>query len=346
MPLRRVSISDLARELNVAPSTVSRALRDEPRISIKTRQRIKKLAEKYGYRPNSHAVSLVKQQSFTWGIVIPQIVHPYFSNIISGINSVAASHQYQTILSVSDEQSLKEKAIFKQLYDAHIDGMLVVHTCETMTFEHFAAIQRAGIPLVFIDRHSEEIEAPYVISDDFSGAKKAVQYLLNCGRTNIGHIHGPEHISTSFNRFMGYREALKSAGQSINAEWIFQTFDDLGKQFADKEALARQLPDLDAIFAFNDFVAYEVMQIAFELGLRIPEDLAIIGFCDAPIATHTRPQLTTVRQPAFEIGVEAAKLLYEYMPDWELNEFRRTRDSEEYVIKVLDTELIIRGTTP
>ncbi len=346
MPARRVSISDLARELNVAPSTVSRALRDEPRISIKTRKRIKKLAEKYGYRPNPHAVSLVKQQSFTWGVVVPEMDPPYFSKIVSGINSVASTHEYQMILAVSNDQPSREKTIFKQMYDAHVDGMIIAHTSQTLTFEHFLAIQQAGIPFVSIDRHSEEIEAPYVISDDFTGAKQAVAYLIQCGCEHIGHIQGPEHISTSFNRFMGYREALKDAHRAVDPEYLFQALDDKGKQLADRDKLREKLMSLDAIFAYNDYVAFEVINIAKELSIHIPKDLAIIGFADEPIATYVSPQLSTVRQPAFQIGQAAAKLLYNYMPDWDITEFRKIFRQGEYDFEIINTELILRDTTP
>ncbi|NJO01544.1 MAG: LacI family transcriptional regulator [Bacteroidia bacterium] len=232
------------------------------------------LAEKYGYRPNPYALSLVKQTSNMIGVVIPNLDMPYFTKVVDGIIQMAESQGFMVITCISHNNYQEEKGMLTRLRDQRVDGLLVSYSRETNDFSHLQEITASQTPLVFFDRHTEELEATYVISDDFRGASLAVEYLLKKGHRRIGHMYGPENLSVSFYRFCGYREALRKAGISYDESLVFYCEDDKARQIRHADHFHRVLPTLDAVFTFNDYAAYEVLKIARHLNLSVPKDFA------------------------------------------------------------------------
>jgi DNA-binding LacI/PurR family transcriptional regulator len=337
MSKKRVSIIDIAKQLQLSPSTVSRALRNESRIAITTRQSVQKLAKELGYRPNPQARSLLNQRTYIVGLIVPDFVHPFFSMVLAGIENVLTEAGFQLMICTSQGKWGKEKQVTEVLADARVDGLLVSYARDTTDFTHFRRLQEEEIPVVFFDRLCEDLDATYIISDDFKGATEAVEHLLQTGCRRIAHLKGPEHISTTFNRYLGYREALKKQGLPIEEALIFHAEDDKGLRLSDTDRLRASLPDIDAIFAFNDYIAYELVRIIREEGLRIPEDISLIGYGNDPFGRYLHPQLTTVDQNPWLMGQQSARML--------LDQIFSSHAHFEHKAQLLDTQLILRGTT-
>ena len=313
MSRRSTTITDLAKRLGVSASTVSRALRHDPQISTDTTQRVWEAAREAGYRPNPFAVGLVKRNSGTIGLLISEIDHIFFANVIDGILSAAEKAGYQVITCLSHARYNEEKEQVARLLTSHVDGVLVCYTSQTRDFSHFQQVLDEEVPLVFFDRNTEDLDAPSVISDDFQGAQLAVQHLIDRGRRRILHVRGPEALSISFYRYLGYREALAANGLELNPAWVFDAEDAKSERILDMDRLRQALTEVDAVFAFNDYAAYEVLQMLRALGRRVPVDVSIIGFGDLPMAEYLTPTLSSVRQPAFEMGETAVKVLVRQM---------------------------------
>lgn len=336
MRKKRVSITDMARELNVSPSTISRALRGEPRIGKDTREAVMALAKAWGYRPNLQALSLLNNRTQTVGLIVPDFAHPFFSVVLAGIEDVMRQAGYQLMICTSDSSYDKEVQVTSLLGDARVDGILVSYARDTQDFAHFQRLQEEGVPVVFFDRLCEDMEASYVITDDFAGARQAVEHLIATGCRRIAHIKGPEHISTTFNRYLGYREAMRQAGLPLEPSLLFQAGDDKGKDLIDPEGLRQLLPQIDGLFIFNDLIAYEVMGLIRACGLRVPEDISIIGFGNDPFGVYLSPPLSTVHQPARELGQAAARVL--------VAEIEAETECAPQT-ELLPTQLLLRGTT-
>ena len=266
------------------------------------------------------------------GVIVPELTHHFYSQIISGIDSVLDSDAYQHIICLSNESYEKERKAARALHKLRVDGVLIAPAIESTRFDHFQEFISSDIPLVFLDRICEDITAPYVISDDFNGAIKGTEYLLERGCRHIAYIKGPENISTTFSRFMGYLEALKKNGIMADPNLVIQSDGTAG--LPEKITELVQTHSVDAFFCHSDYHAFCALTTVLKMGLRVPEDISILGYADEPIATHTTPQLSTVRQPAFEIGVKGMELLiYEML------------EKEKMEPALLDVELIIREST-
>jgi LacI family transcriptional regulator len=332
MRKKRVSITDIAKELQVTPSTVSRALNGSKKVSEKKRKEILELAKKLGYRPNPSAKNLVNRETNTIGLIIPEFTHHFYSRMLSGIESITSNQGYQLIICTSNEKQKKEIKACETFLDARVDGILATVCKKNEKFGHLQEILDSGTPLVLMDRLCEEVDASYVVSNDFEGAFNAVNYLIESGCELILHISGPKNLSTSFNRMMGYKEALKKHEIEFNPEWIIQN---------DEEDMTQRIKSclqkyaIQGVFAYSDYLAYEVYQIAKELNLSVPDDLSIIGFADEPIASYLSPQLTTVNQQPYEMGAAAARFL--------LNQINQPGTPLE--TKGLKTKLIVREST-
>lgn len=335
-----VTIKDIARQLDISPSTVSRALKDHPDISRKTKDAVLELASRLDYHPNSIALSLRKSQTNTIGVIIPEIVHFFFSTVISGIEDIAYNAGYNIILCQSSESYEKEVTDTKALLNSRVDGLLVSYSRETTNFNHFVDLHNRGVPIVFFDRSYKGIDVNSVTVDDFEGSKSAVNHLIDIGCRRIAHLSGPEMLPISQNRFQGYKEALSKAGIPYNPDLVIKNVS--GIDFEEGYTFANQLLALperpDAIFANHDLSAIGAMKAIKEHGLRIPEDVAVVGFSDWLMASYTDPSLTTVAQPGFEMGQEAAKLFIQQVKHDDI-------ESYQPISKVLKTHLIIREST-
>ena len=313
MKPKQITLADIARELNVSPATVSRALKDHPDISEETREKVKKLAKELHYRPNTIAQGLRKQESKIIGVIIPEIVHHFFSSVISGIMEYAYKAGYRVMLCQSMEMYEKEAEDVEALFSSRVDGILISLANETKDYTHLEEVRNYGVPVVSFDKVCHTLENhSMVMIDDFEGAYNIVTHLLENGFRRIAHIHGPLNPITSQNRLNGYRKALKDfniPGEEAYVKGCQLVTQEEGYNFT-KELISLPNPP-DAIFAVTDLVAIGAMVAIKEAGLSIPNDIAVVGYSDWAMASVVEPALTTVSQPGFEMGSLAAKLLIE-----------------------------------
>jgi LacI family transcriptional regulator len=341
MKYNQVTIKDIARELGISPSTVSRALKDHPDISPETKKAVNELAEKLNYQPNIVALSLRQSKTNTLGVIIPEIVHFFFSTVISGIEDVAYSAGYNVIITQSNESLQREKTDIKALFNSRVDGMLISLSRETSSFEHIEGILAKGVPMVFFDRVYDTPTSSKVIVDDLSGAKDATQHLIDQGCVRIAHLEGPPNLDITKQRLEGFLEALKENNVPVYRDLIMScplgTIEE-GK-IATEKLLKMDNPP-DAIFSTNDPAAMGAMQAIKEAGLKIPKDIAVVGFSNWFFSALMDPPLTSVDQPGFEMGQEAAKLLIRQI------EFK-SKDNEDPTpeTKILKTRLIVRESS-
>jgi LacI family transcriptional regulator len=341
MKFNQVTIKDIARELNISPSTVSRALKDHPDISVDTKKAVNALAEKLNYQPNIVALNLRQKKTNTIGVIIPEVVHFFFSTVISGIEDVAYQAGYNVILAQSNESYPREVAHVKALFNSRVDGMLLSLSRETTNFDHVESIISKGVPIVFYDRMYNSPTSSKVIVDDYAGAKEATNHLISQGCKNIAHLVGAPNLIISIDRLRGYKDALKENKIEIDEKLIFAcnegTFEE-GKSVTEK--FLKSPLKIDGLFANNDPMAMGAMMAMKEKGLKIPEDIAVIGFSNWFIGEMMEPSLSTIDQPGFEMGQEAARLLIRQI---EL----KVKDQYEAVeeIKILKTRLIIRNSS-
>lgn len=337
MKSSQVTIKDIALQLNISPSTVSRALKDHPDISSDTKKAVNELAKKLHYQPNSIALSLRKQRSFTIGVIIPEIVHYFFSNVISGIEDVADKEGYHVIICQSNESYEREVRSTHALLSSRVDGFLVALSRETENYEHFEEIYDKGIPIVFFDRICEKLDTSRVIVDDFDGAFKAVEHLISIGCKRIAHLAGPEKLLISKYRLNGYLEALKKHQIAIDEQLIIHYKEgtrEEGQNYTQRLIHLSHPPD--GIFAHNDVVAIGSIQALKSHGLNVPEDIAVVGFSNWEFSSYTDPTVSSVSQPGYEMGMEAARLF--------INQMKEKEDYKSET-KVLKTELIIRASS-
>ena len=334
--MTQITIKDIARKLNISPSTVSRALRSHPDISRATRDRVMLMAEQCNYQPNRIAQSLQTRQTNTIGVIVPEIKHNFFSSAISGIEGVANEAGFVIMVCQSNESYCQEVVSTRALLSHHVAGLLISISQETERVEHLDGIVRRRIPLVFFDRVVPGIAAGTIVVDDAIGARKAVDFLIGRGYQRIGHLAGPQLISVARERYNGYRQALQEAGIPIDPQFVVHGgFHEKDGYEGLQRLMALPRPP-DAVFTVNDPVAIGAFRFVRERGLRIPGDVALVGFSNNPISSLIDPPLTTVDQPAFEIGRSAASLLIDQILSGE--------PLGEPEIRVLKTRLIVRGS--
>lgn len=334
---RPATIKDIARKLRISISTVSRALRNFPDVNPETKRAVLDMALQLDYQPNLIATSLVTKRSNTIGIVIPSFLIYYYASAISGIQETAAKAGYNVMICHSNESYSTEVNNVIALTASRVDGLIVSISKETKDFEHFSQVIQKGIPLVFFNRVCEGLHAPYVVVDDHDGAYQAVEHLIQTGSKRIAHIAGPKGLQNSRNRLNGYIDALKRFDMPIDESLIIEgdfTIEN-GKDCM-KNFLGMLAPP-DAVFAVNDASACGAMFQIKAHGLKIPEDIAVVGFTNEPLTELVEPKITTVSQPVYELGQVAAELF--------LN--RSMSDPKTYVpqSRTLKTKLIIRDSS-
>jgi LacI family transcriptional regulator len=341
MKYAQITIKDLARELGISPSTVSRALKDHPDISPDTKKAVNELAEKLNYQPNIVALNLRQSKTNTIGVIIPEVVHFFFSTVIKGIDDVAYSAGYNVILAQSNESLEREKTDMKALFNSRVDGMLMSISRETTTYDHIETTLSKGVPIVFFDRVYDNPLLSKVLVDDFEGAKEATLHLIDQGCKRIAHLEGPPNLAISTQRLEGYIEALKQHNMAIDKALIVPCpFGSIEEGRAATEKLLSLKNPPDAIFASNDPAAMGSMQAIKEKGLKIPADVAVAGFSNWFFSSMTEPPLTSVDQPGFEMGQEAARLLIRHI------EMKEKDDAEpEPETKILKTRLVVRESS-
>lgn len=334
--MKRATLRDIAQTLGVTVATVSRALKDYPDISLSTKKLVLATAERLHYAPHPLAVKLRQKAYKVVGVVVPDIVHPFFSDVISGIVDVVEAQGYHVILSQSNESFEKEIRVTQMLQATGVDGLLVCLSNETATVEHLRALQEYDLPVVLFDKVSRDLQASSVETNDFQGAYDATTHLLSQGLTRIAHIKGPPHPENTRQRFAGYRAALAAAGQPFRPEYVAECTQVV---HAEGYGFARQFMALpeppDGIFAVTDSVAIGALTALKEAGIQVPEQVALIGFSDWAVSALVEPGVSSMAQPGYDIGRRASELL--------LREIQQLRDEEPITHQHLTLEATLRA---
>jgi len=328
--MRRVNIQEVAKEAGVSPSTVSRALNGFPGISEKTRERIVEIARKLNYRPNYRGQILTTQSTKNIGLLITDITNPFFPELVMGAEEYASKSGYTVLLGNTSESEEKETNYLDFFSRGPVDGIII--SASRVSNEHIIMLAEDGLPIVVINRTLEHPKISYVSTDMEKGGYLATMHLLRLGHSKIAFINGPKHSEVSQRRLEGYKKALKEAGVDYNSDLI--SFNVPVSESGYKEAIkllcTGEAPT--AIFTYNDVMAFGVIRAAKELGIKIPEELSVVGFDDIFFSSFTDPPLTTIRQLKEELGRMAVELLFKLMEG--------ERES-----LLIEPELIIRNTT-
>ncbi len=311
MSKRHISLKDLASELGVSISTVSRALKNHPDISPELTIKIQALAEERNYTPNPLAMGLLRQQTKMIGVIVPDINTHFYSSIITGIEKVAKENGYFIVITSSNETMEKEIESVENLLKSRVEGLIVCLSQETDTFAHFEKLVKNEIPLVFFDRACEALNVPTVLANGQDATKKITEHFYKNGCKRIAYISGPEHLNISQNRKVGYLNGLKECGLPFDENLLIPcnlSAEDAKR--ATQKLLALQSKP-DAIFGVNDTIAFAAMKEIKKQGLKIPDDISLAGFTDEFHSTVVDPPLTSVSHPTFQMGEEAARLFFD-----------------------------------
>ncbi|MFD1144256.1 LacI family DNA-binding transcriptional regulator [Larkinella insperata] len=336
MRSKQPTIWDIAIKLNVSISTVSRALRNAPDINPDTKKAVLDLAHELDYQPNTIAASLRKNKTDIIGVLVPEFVHAYFPSVILGVQEVANAAGYKVMIGQSNESLEIEKHNLQAMLSSRVDGVIMAITRETNEYDHILAAQRKGLPVVFFNRIVDELPGSKVLVDDYRGAFRAVEHLIQTGCRRIAHLAGPENLTMSRNRLNGYMDALKAHQFPVDETIIMPCDFVEGKARACTQQLLDGPNRPDALFAVNDPTAIEALVCIQENGLAIPADISLAGFSNAPHSAFVTPPMTAVVQPTHEIGRVAARLL-----------LRQIEEGATFVpeTQTLDTTLVIRKST-
>jgi LacI family transcriptional regulator len=312
-PEKEITIYDLARKLNISIATVSRALKDDPVVSKKTRKRITDLAEEMGYRSNNFARNLRTRHTHTIGVIVPRLNSYFMSTVIAGIESIANSEGYNLLISQSSESALKEKASAKTMFDSRVDGLLVSLAYDTDTIAHFEAFIKKNIPLIFFDRVAEHNDCTGILINNKKAAYEAATHLISQGRRRIVYITATPKRNVYIDRLQGYKEALSDQGIAFREDYVLisNLSQESGVEAANQIRNMNPLPD--AVFVANDNCAVGCMVALKSTGIRIPEDIAFAGFNNDPVSTVVEPNLTTINYPGYEMGQVAARNLITHL---------------------------------
>lgn len=329
---KEITIYDIAKEFNVSPSTVSRALKGHKSIGKKRTEEIQAYAREIGYQVNSVAAKLRSKRTSNLGVVVTWIDQPFFSALISGIELIAKTKEFNVIIAQTHDQRKLEIDVVNNMMNNRVEALIISLGIETDSFDHFEPFIKRGIPLVFVDRVPQHFKSEKVIIDNFQAAFTATEHLIEQGYKRIGHITAAGMFIFK-ERKAGYLEALKKHGYEIDESLIISApslSDEYGNIMVRKLLTMENRPD--AIFAAIDSIAVNTIMIAKEMGLNVPNDLGVVGFNNDPIASVIDPKLTTINQPPFQMGKIAAEIA--------LNNKKYESD-----VITLDTELIVRKSS-
>ena len=334
-----ITMKDIAQALGVSVATVSRALKDNPRISKEQREKIQAYAREHHFYPNVIAESLrnsrVKPLKVI-GVIVPQLSHFYFSSILSGIEEEATTHGYRIMVAQSNERYEREVRICQDFYKNRVCGVIVSQAKDTVKYEHFKKLIDHHMPLVFYDRICTGINCSRVVVDDYMGAYNAVTHLINTGCRRIACYSSPMTLEISKNRYNGYRDALLKNGLKVNENFLRICDNREDAEVLTPELLQQEeIPD--AFFAVNDDTAVGILYAAKRMGYHIPEDISICGFTNGDRSKACDPMLTTVEQRGVRVGEEAANIL--------ISKVEGLLPPDKVEKRIVSTKLIIRGTT-
>lgn len=310
---KKTTIHDIARELDVTASTVSRALKDHPRISDSTKETVMEMAKKLNYQPNSIAAALRNGKSNIVGVIVPTADRNFFASVIRGVEEVVNQSGYNVIICQSNDSPEKEKSNIKALLESQVDGILASYAKQTTNFDHYQEVVNRGVPLILFDRQHESLNVGAVVIDDYLGAYRATEHLIEQGCSKIIHFSGHANVSIYKERKRGYKEALKRHDLTVDEKLIMES--DLKLEAGEKMARHilewEELPD--AIFSASDYAAMGAMEVLKKGGIRIPEQIAIVGFSNESFTSFVEPSLTTVDQHSKQMGNFSARLFLDYI---------------------------------
>ena len=333
-----VTIYDIAEKLSLSTSTVSRALKNHSSISKKTTKKVNDTAKEMGYTPNTLASSLRSNKTKTIGVLISRINRPFMASLISGIEETAQKAGYNVIITQSHDSYKDELNMAQALYNSRVSGVICSLAMETTKTEHFQQFIDKGIPIVFVDRVPKDINTYRVMIDNYSAAFKATKHLIEQGCTRIAHFAGLKFRNIYNERERGYRDALKKYNLDVDESLIVHvktmSYEE-GEKATNKVLNLKNPPD--GIFSSNDTTAVAAIQVAKKRGLKIPEDLAIIGFNNDPISKIIDPGLSTISHPAFEMGKTSSKKILKHL--------KRSKIDSITEITFLNTEVIVRESS-
>ncbi len=335
---QKITLKHIAKELDVSISTVSKALKNSEEISRDTKEKIQAFAKLYNYKPNNIAISLKNKRTKNIGVVIPDIVHHFFTTVIRGIEKFANTKGYNVIVCLSDESFGKEVINMEMLANGSIDGFIMSLSSETQQkgdYEHLKEVTEQGIPLVLFDRITNEVDCDKIVIDDQLGAYMATKKLIDQGRRNIALITTKNYLSVSKSRTEGYLKALKDSGIPINQDIILQMpsmnmEEQLFKSFFESSTV-------DAVLCVNEIFAISAMRLLKEKGVAIPKDVSFIGFTDGLLSKYANPSLTAIAQHGEKMGELAAEMLIE--------KIESENEVETFKTKILEPTLIERDST-
>lgn len=336
----KATLKQIAKELGVSVSTVSKALSDSSEISDSTKIKIKEFAKLKNYKPNSIAKNLKNQRTNTIGVIIPNILNPFFAKVFSGIEKRALERGYNVITGISNESQKKEEGVMEMLNNGTIDGFIISLAEETQSekkYTHIKEVLNSGTPIVMFDRVADEIKCDKVIVDDLDSAFDATNHLINIGCRSVVLLSTIDNLSVGKLRLEGFKKAIENRNQIVNKELLILENDiDFFESKLD-ELLSSE--KIDGIFALNEVATTTAFRLVLKRGFKIPEEINFIGFADGVWSKRLTPSLSTVSQHAPEIGKNAADLLIDRLEDKSINEI------PEYKTIVIKTELRQREST-
>ena len=338
--MKNITLKEIATTLGISITTVSKALKDYSDVSEKTKKAVKELAQNLNYTPNSFAVNLRTKESKTIGLIIPEVVHHFFSNVINGIIHEAEKKGYLVIILQSNESKQMEINQVDLLVNKRVDGILLSLSNESNDDHHLKEIQRKKIPFVMFDKISKLINCSKVIINDQKAAFEATEHLINKGCVKIAHIRGPLNPQNSIDRYLGYKKALEKNGIEYNPKLVYtcenSSFEE-GYNFC--KQIIDEHPDVDGIFSVTDLVAIGAINFLNEKKVNVPEQIKVIGFSNWFMGQVITPKLSTVDQPGYEMGIASFNLL--------LEEMITRKEEQEFIPRTieLETSIIEREST-
>jgi LacI family transcriptional regulator len=335
--VKEITIYDIARKLNISIATVSRALKDDPVVSKKTRKKIFDLAEEMGYRSNHFARNLRNQRTDTIGVIVPRLNSYFMSTIIAGMENVANGNGYNLIISQSSESVKKEIANAKTLFNNRVDGLLVSLAYDTEDITHFNQFFKKSIPVIFFDRVEQHDSSTSILIDNRRAAYEATTHLIQQGCKRIVHITAMPKRNVYVDRLGGYKKALADHGIAFKEDYIIINTLSLEAGIEAAEMMTQMNPMPDGIFVANDNCAVGCMIRLKQSGIRIPEDIAIVGFNNDPVSKVVEPNLSTINYPGYEMGDVATRHL--------INHLNGTAQIQSTNLIILRSDLIVRASS-
>ena len=332
---QKKTIDDIARELGLSKSTVSRALHDSYQIGEETKHRVRSLAEQWGFQLNPQARGLKTRRSFTLGVVVPEIAHKYFSSAISGIQQVVLPAGYHVLIGQANESSEQEYKVVQQLVASRVDGLIMSVSGQTHHHEYLQALLRDGFPVIMFDRVSDQVDCSKVIIDHEAAAFKAIEHLIRQGCRRIAHLSGPQVLSITKNRIRGFKRALNTHNLPFIPEFLIENGTNPECTPAHVRWLIQQAEPPDGISCFNDDVAVNALLTLKKEGIPVPGKVKIIGFNNERDCMVIEPNLSSIEHPVVEMGKEAARLFLKCMEN----------SGQKPQTVVFDTSLAVRQST-